>query len=64
MDRMLGCLPCTQEVEGSTPTGGTCPNDLLHGLKCLILITMTLFIKPRDGTTLFSGCRQFHVFNK
>ena len=20
-------LPCTQGVEGSTPTGGTCPND-------------------------------------
>ena len=26
---MIGCRcsPCTQEVEGSTPTGGTCPND-------------------------------------
>ena len=23
----IGCLPCTQEVEGSTPTGGTSPND-------------------------------------
>ena len=23
----IGCSPCTQEVEGSTPTGGTCPND-------------------------------------
>ena len=27
VDRVLGCSPCTQEVEGSTPTGGTCPND-------------------------------------
>ena len=23
----IGCSPCTQEVEGSTPTGGICPND-------------------------------------
>ena len=23
----IGCLPCTQEVEGSTPTGGTCLYD-------------------------------------
>ena len=23
----MGCSPFTQEVEGSTPTGGTCPND-------------------------------------
>ena len=23
----IGCSPCTQGVEGSTPTGGTCPND-------------------------------------
>ena len=22
-----GCSPCMLEVEGSTPTGGTCPND-------------------------------------
>ena len=22
----IGCSPCTQEIEGSTPTGGTCPN--------------------------------------
>ena len=25
--KWIGCSPCTQEVEGSTPTGGTCPND-------------------------------------
>ena len=24
---VIGCSPSTQEVEGSTPTGGTCPND-------------------------------------
>ena len=23
----IGCSPFTQEVVGSTPTGGTCPND-------------------------------------
>ena len=23
----IGCSPCTQGVEGSTATGGTCPND-------------------------------------
>ena len=23
----IGCSPCMQEVQGSTPTGGTCPND-------------------------------------
>ena len=23
----IGCSPCTQEVEGSTPTGGICSND-------------------------------------
>ena len=23
----VGCSPCMQEVKGSTPTGGTCPND-------------------------------------
>ena len=23
----MGCSPFTQEVEGSTPTGGACPND-------------------------------------
>ena len=27
MDR---CLPFTQEVEGSTPIGGTCPNDFFR----------------------------------
>ena len=25
--KWVGCSPCTHEVEGSTPTGGTCPND-------------------------------------
>ena len=25
--KLIGCSPCTKEVEGSTPTGGTCPND-------------------------------------
>ena len=24
---MTGCSPCMQEVEGSIPTGGTCPSD-------------------------------------
>ena len=23
----IGCSPCTQEAEGSSPTEGTCPND-------------------------------------
>ena len=27
---MEGCSPCTQEVEGSTPTGGTCLNDFFR----------------------------------
>ena len=26
-DGWVRCSPCTQEVEGSTPTGDTCPND-------------------------------------
>ena len=26
----IGCSPCTQEVEGSAPTGGTCPNDFFR----------------------------------
>ena len=26
----IGCSPCTQEIEGSTPTGGTCSNDFFR----------------------------------